>query len=190
MPKLSKERRQQQRQRIIDATVAMALERGIANVSMADIIKASGMSAGAIYGYFPSKEDVFLAMAEQVLRHRRMALNDVMEQEVIPSPQELFPTMVYNLVESGAGLVLQVWGYALGDERIREVVGGLLNEGLEALEKYLAAWYRQEGREDMAASAGELASAAFAMAQGMLVQNAIGGVDPTNIELGLKKMLE
>lgn len=61
MPRITEKRRQAQRARIIAATQACFLRNGIHQTSVQDIIQESGLSAGAVYGYFASKEELILA---------------------------------------------------------------------------------------------------------------------------------
>ena len=65
MPKISDERRAERRAQILDAARRCFHGQGLHATSMADIIKASGLSAGAVYGYFASKEDLVATLAER-----------------------------------------------------------------------------------------------------------------------------
>jgi AcrR family transcriptional regulator len=56
-PDVSEERRAQ----IIEAALACFTRKGYANTTMDDIVAESGLSKGAIYWYFKSKDDVFQA---------------------------------------------------------------------------------------------------------------------------------
>ncbi len=71
------------RQQILDAAEACFRQRGFHNASMAEIAKSFGMSAGHIYNYFKSKEEIiagivqrdvdeFLARAGELRRERDM----------------------------------------------------------------------------------------------------------------------
>ncbi|MCO6407857.1 TetR/AcrR family transcriptional regulator [Hoeflea alexandrii] len=65
MPRISERRRQQQKDRILTAARLCFQANGIQNTSMADIIQTSGMSAGAVYTYFDSKEQLVRASIQQ-----------------------------------------------------------------------------------------------------------------------------
>jgi AcrR family transcriptional regulator len=56
-PDVSEERRAQ----IIEAALACFARKGYANTTMDDIVAESGLSKGAIYWYFESKDDLFQA---------------------------------------------------------------------------------------------------------------------------------
>jgi AcrR family transcriptional regulator len=61
MPRISEERRDARRGQIIDAARACVLEHGLEAVSMEMIIARSGLSTGAVYRYFKSKDDLIRA---------------------------------------------------------------------------------------------------------------------------------
>jgi AcrR family transcriptional regulator len=57
--------RQTVRQAILDAARDLFVSEGYGNVSMRKIADRIEYSAAAIYGYFPSKDDIFFALAEE-----------------------------------------------------------------------------------------------------------------------------
>jgi AcrR family transcriptional regulator len=57
------------------------LEQGYANVSMQAIAREAGMTKGAPYYYFPSKEALFLEVSRQVLQSLRDAVQEAFVQE-------------------------------------------------------------------------------------------------------------
>lgn len=64
MPRVSEEHLAARRQQILDAAVALFSEQGFARTSMNDVVRASGLSMGAVYRYFPSKTDLIIAAGE------------------------------------------------------------------------------------------------------------------------------
>lgn len=59
--RVSREQKQENAERFIDAFVAEVRERGYDAVSLRDVARAAGMSDGAIYKHFPTKEKILLA---------------------------------------------------------------------------------------------------------------------------------
>jgi AcrR family transcriptional regulator len=59
--KVSRERKQEHHQRFIDAFVAEVRARGYAAVTLRDVARRAGLSDGAIYKYFASKEKILLS---------------------------------------------------------------------------------------------------------------------------------
>ncbi|WPF65854.1 MULTISPECIES: TetR/AcrR family transcriptional regulator [unclassified Corynebacterium] len=190
MPKISEERRQRQRQRIIDAAVTVLGERGFANASMAEIIRASGLSAGAIYGYFPSKNELFQAAARDVLGRRLRVLGQS-ATGAVPPPEEALVEFFHVLKkgEPGSAMIVQMWGEAVNNEGMQEVAFQVLSEGREAVEEYLVAWYTQEGAEGPERRARGAVGPILAMAQGALVQSALLGEPMFHLEEGLRRVL-
>ena len=67
MPKVSTEHKEQVRQRLIDAARVVVLREGHDGATTRAILEQAGMSAGSLYNYFSSKDELFEALAEQVV---------------------------------------------------------------------------------------------------------------------------
>ncbi len=63
MPKISEERRAERREQILAGARRAFSEHGYEGATVARLEAATGLSRGAIFNYFPSKEDVFLELA-------------------------------------------------------------------------------------------------------------------------------
>ena len=61
MPRVSAQHEQEVRERIVRAATRVFSERGFHRATMQDIVRASGLSVGAIYTYFRSKDELILA---------------------------------------------------------------------------------------------------------------------------------
>ncbi len=68
MPKVSQEYRDARREQILNAARRCFLRDGFHETSMQDLFAEAGLSSGAVYRYFPGKEDVILAIAEENMR--------------------------------------------------------------------------------------------------------------------------
>ena len=53
------------RQQILSAALALFAENGFSNVSINDIVRASGLSKGGVYWHFASKDEIITAIFEQ-----------------------------------------------------------------------------------------------------------------------------
>ena len=60
--------REATRRAILDAALSLFVDNGYAQVSIRNIAVKVDYSPGAIYSYFPSKDDIFLALAEEGFR--------------------------------------------------------------------------------------------------------------------------
>src|ERR1700710_1732750 len=65
MPRVGQAHLDARRPQIVDAARARFASHGFARTSMADLVAASGLSIGAIYRYFSSKDEIVTAICEQ-----------------------------------------------------------------------------------------------------------------------------
>ncbi|MGH3248758.1 MAG: TetR/AcrR family transcriptional regulator [Trebonia sp.] len=65
MPKVAQAHLDARRQQILDAARTRFARDGFARTSIADIVAESGLSNGAIYRYFTSKDEIVAAVCEQ-----------------------------------------------------------------------------------------------------------------------------
>jgi AcrR family transcriptional regulator len=77
VPKISPAHEQQRRTQILAAAMSCFARQGYHATSMDDVVRESGLSVGAIYSYFPSKEDLFLALCDERANHTLAYMNDV-----------------------------------------------------------------------------------------------------------------
>jgi AcrR family transcriptional regulator len=64
MPRVTAAHEQAVRNRIIDAALRAFAEKGFHGTTMQDVVRESGLSVGAIYTYFKSKDDLFVATCD------------------------------------------------------------------------------------------------------------------------------
>jgi len=65
MPHVPEAYLQARRTQIIEAAYRCFAEKGFQRATMRDICKAAGLSRGAVYNYFPSKDDIITASGEE-----------------------------------------------------------------------------------------------------------------------------
>ena len=70
MPKVTEAYRDARRDEIAAAALRCFAAKGFHRTSMADIIAESGLSAGAIYGHYESKEALLSTVAGRILSAR------------------------------------------------------------------------------------------------------------------------
>src|SRR6516164_713694 len=66
------------RDQIVEAAVSVITEQGLQNLSLSEIEKKAGMSRGQLTYYFPSKEDILLAVFDRLvlLTYQRIGTPD------------------------------------------------------------------------------------------------------------------
>jgi AcrR family transcriptional regulator len=72
MPKVSDAHLAARRRQILDAAAACFARDGFHRTSMQDIVRESGISAGLVYRYFTSKDDIIAAIVTQWHEQRRV----------------------------------------------------------------------------------------------------------------------
>jgi AcrR family transcriptional regulator len=126
MPKVTQEHLNSRRHQILSAANRCFSRLGFRNATMQDIIKEAGLSAGAIYNYFPSKEDIIIAIAEE--RHAREA-EICRAAEAEPDATEgltylshaFFDHLSDKGQEEERRVGVQLWAEALNSDRLLKV---------------------------------------------------------------------
>lgn len=185
MPKVSQEHLERRRQQILDAAASCFARQGFHATSMQDIFTAAGLSAGAVYRYFPSKTELIRAIAAEALATVLPVLDSVTGDHATPGVPDIVATLIAELRDGRLArlrpVVLQVWAEAVRDEELAELarstLGQLLANITQLLER-LAADGRIPAGTDTAA-AGRLI---MALLQGYVVQFAVfGDVSPRQV---------
>lgn len=94
MPKISDEAKQQRKKRILDAALECFSTKGYYASTVDDIVKFCGLSKGAVYNYFKSKEEIFLSLLEE--RNERVMEKLKEELAVISSPLEKLKHWIHS----------------------------------------------------------------------------------------------
>ncbi len=194
MPRVSHEHLEQRRQQIIEAAGRCFAAKGFDGTSMQDIFKESGLSAGAVYRYFPAKADLVFEIAKDKREAVQSALRDMLDREELPPLPEVFADFltVFLGVLEGEGklrLLPEVWASALYDEEIGTVINGILT-GVRGLWTEFAARYQREGRLPPDADPAAVGAVLTCLIPGFVIQRLIlGDMDPALIRRGLEGAL-
>ncbi|MGW0019859.1 TetR/AcrR family transcriptional regulator [Rhodococcus sp. NPDC003382] len=177
MPRVSEAHRVARRAEIIDAALRCFTRSGYQRTTMADIITESGLSAGAIYGYFGGgKQELFVAVADHVLGDRGRALIDDSGFE-IEGPGDIVAALLHRLDEGKAvSAVLQLWAAGTIDPEIGELVRTVFGRLRALVTDLLAAWAEEHPsaiETDSHTWATEFAPIVLGIAQGFIVQKAL-----------------
>lgn len=123
MPRVTEEYRAGRRAEILAAAARLFAANGFHATSMADIIGAAGLSAGAVYRYFRSKEELVAAVAETALSAAEETFAALLADGAAPSPDAvvsaIIETITDRVVHDPVGGVdvtrigVQVWAEAL-----------------------------------------------------------------------------
>jgi AcrR family transcriptional regulator len=130
MPRISKEREAAVRSRIFEAAISVFEQRGFARASMAAIATEAGLSSGAIYTYFGSKEELFLAAFGSLVEAQEQALTEAIAGTSVTSEAiDLAVEYMANVATSGgdfrgagANFLLHAWATAEENEALRAML--------------------------------------------------------------------
>ncbi|MBS1698233.1 MAG: TetR/AcrR family transcriptional regulator [Actinobacteria bacterium] len=178
MPKISAERKQERRAEIIAAAMRCFGRTGYQRTSMADIIAESGLSAGAIYGYFAGKQELLEAVAGSVLGERIAEIGVGADGRPAPrSPRELALMTIRGLRQIATlPLIVQTWGEAVTDPELRAIVLRVFPEVRHVFEQSMVGWLRAQPEPapaDPEAWAQGMALLIVGLVQGAAVQTAL-----------------
>ena len=76
MPRVTPAHEQQVRDRIVAAAIGVFNEKGYRRATMQDVVRASGLSVGAIYTYYAGKDELFLASCTRSMERGFNELGD------------------------------------------------------------------------------------------------------------------
>lgn len=135
------ERRQAQRERILDAARAEFIRSGFNAASMATIADTAGISAGLIYRYFESKNAIILAIIEEQLQIARHRIREVRSTgDFCTGLMEYFDAHDSDLKQPmSAALFLEMSAEATRDPEIAQALG----ESNRVIRRELADWLRR-----------------------------------------------
>ncbi|MGW0330110.1 TetR/AcrR family transcriptional regulator [Nocardia sp. NPDC003183] len=193
MPRVSDEHRERRRQQILDAAQLCFARKGFHNSSMQDILTESRMSAGAVYRYFESKEDLIVAVAAQTSNELHTLMTDSIRPDPLPSPVDLMELLAeYIVSHTGATdrgrLAPQAWALALTDPGVGEHVSLALRDIRGFWQEY-AERMRDAGWLPKDTDVHAASTAMLGMLTGFMLQHLIiGDVDPRTFADGVRSI--
>jgi AcrR family transcriptional regulator len=160
------------RGRILTAAETCFAEHGYEGTSVAQICQAAGMSKGAFYHHFASKQQVFLELLEQWLSGFQLQMDTVWEREQdIPTRllgmSSLLPEVLLQ-AEEHFPIYLEFWMRAMRDPLVR----GVLIEPLHRYREFIVTMV-ENGIEQGSLKPNDpntVATAILAVALGLLLQ--------------------
>lgn len=175
MPKVSDAHRAARRRQILDAAIECFARDGFHRTSMQDVIAAAGLSPGAIYSYFPSKEDIIEAIAAE-----RHALESALLAQALAAPDlrhgmhamthAFFDWLKDPDEQRRRRVIIQVWAEALRNPRIAAIV----RRGVAQRDPATAAFRAAQRRGTLARGVDPdaLSRLMLAIIQGFILQQA------------------
>ncbi|ACQ79350.1 transcriptional regulator, TetR family [Beutenbergia cavernae DSM 12333] len=185
MPKVSQAHLAARREQILQAALRCFSRDGFHAASMESVIRESGMSAGAVYRYFRSKEDLIAAAATGALTQQQGTLERLRNREPTPTPAEVVGALVsaVRAIAVGDGydltrIALHGWGERERNPAIAEVMDAFYDAFLDTVGTFAQTW-RHTGEIAPDADPTATARVLLSLVMGFVVQHAVfGGIDP------------
>jgi AcrR family transcriptional regulator len=176
MPRVSEEHRQARREQILAAATRCVARQGFHKATMADVIAEAGLSAGAVYGYFRSKNEIIRAIAERSIGEVAHLLHDLAEREGPVHPVDavaVFLEQMASLAEETRGdlakVAVQAWAEAVRDPEVHAVAREKMGAVRTALEDVVRR-AQKDGTMSGSADARAVAQVLFAMLPGFVLE--------------------
>jgi len=181
MPRVTPAHEQEVRERIVLAAVRVFGDRGLHGATMQDVVRESGLSVGAIYTYFKSKDELFLATCDLASGRglgelaARLGTGHTVAERLAIAIGFYFDSMEETPDGPGeANFLIQAWAQADSEPAAREMLRRrreqLVMAGNFLLEEGIA-----RGELPRWMDAGAVARAYAALLDGMLVVRAEEG---------------
>ncbi|MET8615242.1 TetR/AcrR family transcriptional regulator [Streptomyces misionensis] len=131
MPKVSQQYRDARRAEILAAARRCFVRDGFHGTSMQDLLAEVGLSSGAVYRYFPGKQDMIIAIAEENLAEVTVEVRRMTAVKPAAGIGELlariFQVIKAKHEEDGfAAIALLVWAESLRDPTLAERIKSTL----------------------------------------------------------------
>ncbi len=140
------------RRNIIEKSLQLFCVKGYYNTSINDILEATGLTKGGLYGHFSSKEDIWYAVYDEALRVWRLTVFKGIHSK--SSPLERIETFIENDIKNKLGndifeggcffhsMLVELSGQS--DAMSRHIMAGFMQ-----LDGLLCSWLEQADQQGM-----------------------------------------
>ena len=177
MPRVSQQYRDARRREILEAAGRCFAENGFHSTSMQDFFEASGLSAGLVYRYFRSKDELIATLAGEALEQLHARVEEAFSADEPPGVEEVLARLLRTIDELDARerlarVAVQVWGEALRNPTVAPILTDGITRLLAALERLVRA-AQAAGRLDRRLDPGYAARAMYSILPGFILQRAL-----------------
>ena len=194
MPRVSAEHLTARRQQILDAARICFLRSGFHQTSMQDVIKEANLSVGAVYRYFPSKNELIIALAEQVIGQITVMFGGLVASDPPPSLATAMQRATdFVTDETGPGgslrMALQIWSEAMYDPTLAAFVAQVYGR-IRTIIVRLAERAVEAGALPPGTDPESVGVVLFSLMPGYALQRILtGGPEPDVFKAGLRSVL-
>ncbi|MFJ5215736.1 TetR/AcrR family transcriptional regulator [Streptomyces sp. NPDC088354] len=181
MPKVTQEYMEARREQILDAARRCFLRDGFHSTSMQDLFAESGLSAGAVYRHFASKNEMITAIVEENMRDVLAMAHSVAKDRPSSSIGDLMADVidivrVKTADQNIAGLSVLAWSESLRNPLLAEQFADLMKQMRSALTDVIRE-HQRNGRLTRTVSAEAIAATLMCTLPGYILQLAMGDTE-------------
>jgi TetR/AcrR family transcriptional regulator, transcriptional repressor of aconitase len=194
MPRVSDEHLEMRRDQILDAARICFSRKGFHQSSMQDVIRESGLSAGAIYRYFKSKDEIIAALATRTASSFDDVFEELATQDPLPPLEEILgryaAAVVAQAGEDGAiRLAPHAWSAALAAPELISSARIPLTDLRATLVK-VAERMKKEGTLPADSDPGAVGATLLCLVPGFVIQYLLlGDIDARTLRDGIHGLL-
>jgi TetR/AcrR family transcriptional regulator, transcriptional repressor of aconitase len=183
VPKITDERREARREQILEAARACLQEYGLEAVSMEMIIARSGLSTGAVYGYFKGKDQIINAVIVEGTAQMAEDLAPILTNPNPPPLPEFVGQVLDTVVNFGRHkkggidrllVSLHGWSHSQSEPALRAATR-ISYDGLRVLFADTVRRWQGAGKFDAEADPAEVAELLTSITLGFVAQRAMAG---------------
>jgi AcrR family transcriptional regulator len=192
MPRVSERYATARREQVLQAARRCFVRHGFQATSMQQICAESKLSPGAVYGYFASKEDLVMAIAEQVLARIVPELDVRTTTRDLPPLSEVLGRLTAVLDEGDgdlARLAVQVWAEALRNPALATRLAKAYQAQTARLAKLVSA-YQRCGKLAAGTPARAIASVLTMLGPAFLLHRALTDTPSEAFSIGLRGLVD
>ncbi len=190
MPKVTEAHVEARKQQILEAAIRCFGRQGFHKTTMQDICTEASLSPGALYRYFPSKEEIIEAM---VAERRRLGFVRIEQARRLSSTIDALNTLsgAFDDLDDIAGCAVDVelWGEAFRNPRIAAALSG----DIDAVSKAFAEIIRvaqDRGDINPKVNPHSVARVMLSLFHGMVIQKSLDpSIDLNGYVEALKAMM-
>jgi AcrR family transcriptional regulator len=190
----SRPTRAQTRARLLQAAGEVFADRGYDRASLDDVAAAAGLTKGAVYSSFASKDELFYALMAERIDERLALAADAVERQSTPEAMGFdVGSGLVQMISSQADwhlLFIEFWARAVRDDRLRQDFALHRRAARDVIARFLERQAAEVG-VDLPAPAGQLAVAVLALSNGIAIEQLADpeGVDPSTFSVILRLLL-
>ena len=197
MPRITDERREARREQILEAARACLQEHGLEAVSMEMIIARSGLSTGAVYGYFKGKDEIINAAVTDGTAAMGRLLAPILNNPEPPPLPELMEQLLRTIADFGQHkrdgidrllVSLHGWSHSQSDPGLKAPTRAAYRRQRELFADTVRRW-QAAGTLDPAADPDGVAQLLQSICLGFVAQRALAGDADVQAHIGALRVL-